>query len=123
MAGKQTMSVAGLSAKTVTTGDKPIFYIRLEDFSRFGISRLKLEPGRDRRIVQLVYTVPRAEEHFERQEEIDVFRQQLAPLVYKIWPVEPLEAGEYALVDFTPGELNLRAWDFSHRPAGSAEHP
>ena len=123
MPGKQTLSIKGLSSKTVTKDEKPIFYLRLDHFSRFGIARVKLEPRRDRRIVQQVFTVPQAEEQFERVDEVDVFRQQLAPLVYKIWPVEPLEAGEYAVVEFAPGESDLRAWDFSHRPAASPVRP
>ncbi len=123
MPGKQTLSVKGLASKTVTKSEKPIFYLRLDHFSRFGISRLKPEPGRDRRIVQQIYTVPQGEDQVERQDEVDVFRQQLAPLVYKVWPVEPLEAGEYAVVEFTPGESDLRAWDFSHRPAATPEQP
>lgn len=123
MPGKQTLSIKGLSAKTVTTEQKPAFYLRLDHITRFGISRIKPEPGRDRRIVQQIFTVPRAEEQFERQNEVDVFRQQLAPLVYKIWPVEPLGAGEYAVVEFAPGESDLRAWDFSHRPASPLGQP
>lgn len=114
--GKQTLSIEGLASSLVTTGPKPVFYLRLEGFSRFGITKAKVEDGRNRRVVQLIYTVPKAEEQYEEQEAIDVFRQQLAPLVYKIWPVEPLEPGEYAIVDYTPGETDLRAWDFSHRP-------
>ena len=123
MPGKKTLSIKGLSSKTITTDPKPAFYMRLEDFSRFGISRIKPEKEKDRRIVQQIYMVPRSEEQFEAQDEVEVFRQQLAPLVYKIWPVDPLEAGEYAVVEFTPGETDLRAWDFSHRPGAQSEEP
>ena len=121
MPGKRTFSVKGLSAKTVTSDAKPAFYMRLDRFSRFGISRLKPEEDKDRRIVQQVYMVPNSEEQFEAHDEVEVFRQQLAPLVYKIWPVDSLAAGEYAVVEFTPGESNLRAWDFSHQPGIAAE--
>ena len=114
--GKRTLSIEGLTAKTITTGPKPIFYLRLENFSRFGIARIVPEKGKNRRIVQQILTVSAAGEQFEEQDEVEVFRQQLAPLVYKVWPVEPLPAGEYAILDFTPGETDLRVWDFSHRP-------
>ncbi len=118
--GKQTLAVGGLAAKAVTTGDKPAFYLRLERFSHFGIVRVTPEKRRKRRVVQQIYTVPQADEQFEEQEEVQVFRQQLAPLVYKIWPTEALPGGEYAVIDFTPGKSNLRVWDFSHRPTGAA---
>ena len=119
MPGKQTVAVEGLTAKMVTTGEKPVFYLRLDRFSRFGISRAQTEKGRNRRVVQYIYKVLKAEEAFEAQEEVDVFRQQLAPLVYKIWPTHSLPAGEYAVIEYTPGESNLRVWDFSHRPSAT----
>ena len=121
--GKRTLAIKGLAAKTVTRDPKPAFYMRLDRFSRFGISRVKPEAKRDRRVVQQIFTIPKSEEQAEAQEEIDVFRQQLAPLVYKVWPVEPLEAGEYAVIEYTPGETNLRVWDFSHRPAEQSANP
>lgn len=117
MAGKRTLSIPGVSAKLATSDAKPAFYLRLDKFSRFGISRVKPEPKKKRRIVQQIFVVPKAEEQAEVQDEVEVFRQQLAPLVYKVWPVLPLEAGEYAVVAYTPGETDLRAWDFSHQPS------
>lgn len=117
MAGKRTLSIQGLSATAVSTDPKPVFYMRLERFSRFGIARVKPQKGKERRVVQFIFTVPRAEEQAEVQDDVEVFRQQLAPRVYKIWPVEPLEAGEYAVVAYTPGETDLRAWDFRQSPA------
>lgn len=119
VADKETLAVEGLGAELVTAAPKPIFYMRLERFSRFGIVRVKPEKKRKRRVVQIIEIVPQSSEKFENQEEIEVFRQQLAPLVYKIWPVEDLPPGEYALIDFTPGESDLRVWDFSHDPAAA----
>ena len=114
--GKRTLSIEGLTAKTITTDPKPIFYLRLDSFSTFGIARIVPEKGKNRRVVQEIMTVSAAGEQFEVQDEIEVFRQQLAPPVYKVWPVEVLPAGEYAILDFKPGETDLRVWDFSHRP-------
>ena len=114
--GKQTLAVANSSARLVTADSKPIFYLRLHHFSRFGIARLKLDKKRNRRIVQSVFVVPHTDQKFEELEEMDVFRQQLAPLVYKIWPTVALPAGEYAVFEYTSGEMNLRVWDFSHQP-------
>ncbi len=116
VADKETLALEGLSAELVTAAPKPIFYMRLERFSRFGIVRVKPEKKRKRRVVQTIQTMPQSTERFENQEEVEVFRRQLAPLVYKIWPTENLPPGEYALIDFTPGESNLKVWDFSHDP-------
>ena len=36
--------------------------------------------------------------------------------LYKLWPEQPLEAGEYAVVQFTPGKMNMQVWDFQYKP-------
>jgi hypothetical protein len=95
----------------VVREDKPILYVRQESLSRFGLVRLT--PDKNRRIVQVLQIVPVSKEVFEEQEEIELFRQQYAAGVYRIWPVKPLAAGEYAIIDYTPGEDDLRVWDFS----------
>lgn len=117
MPGRRTFWIKGLAAETVTAGEKPIFYLRLDSFSQFGIARVEPQKDRQRRVVMRTYIVPKAEEQYEKFEQVEVFRQQLAPLVYKIWPVDPLPAGEYGVVEFTPGESDLRVWDFSHQSA------
>ncbi len=119
VADKETLALEGLSAEVVTAAPKPIFYMRLEKYARFGIVRVKPEKKRKRRVVQVIQTVPQSAEKFEQQEEVEIFRQQLAPQVYKLWPMQDLPPGEYALIDFTPGESNLRAWDFSHAPTAA----
>ncbi len=117
VAGKTTMELEGASSAFTVNQARPFFYMRLEKISRFGIARLK---GKKKdRIVQVIQTVPKASEMFEEQEEVEIFRQQLAPGVYKIWPIAPLPAGEYALFEYTPGQGDIRAWDFSCQPASS----
>jgi hypothetical protein len=38
---------------------------------------------------------------------------ELAPGgLYKIWAKDPLRAGEYAVVQYTPGTLDIQVWDF-----------
>jgi hypothetical protein len=53
----------------------------------------------------------------EEPEVVEIFRKQLDPNgLYKIWPQKPLEPGEYAVVEFTPGKLNMQIWDFAWTP-------
>jgi len=115
VSGKQTVELAGTQSKfVVRAGDgKPQFYFRLSTPERFGLVRMK--PKKDSRIVQEITVVPVSKEIIEEQQDIEVFRQQLAPAVFKIWPVEPLEPGEYGIIQFTPGKANLRVWDFAYR--------
>jgi hypothetical protein len=120
LAGKQTIEVEGKQSGFVVKNDRPMFYMRLETVNRLGILRLKEK--KNARLVQVIQVVPQSKEMIEEQEEVEVFRQQFAPGVYKIWPTEPIPAGEYAVYEYTPGEGNIRVWDFSCRPstAGSA---
>ena len=112
--GKRTRYIAGASSGIVVREDKPIIYVRQESLSRFGLVRLT--PDKERRNVQIVQVVPQTNEIFEEQEEIELFRQQYAAGVYRVWPVQPIAPGEYAIIDYTPGEDNLRVWDFSVQP-------
>jgi hypothetical protein len=115
MAGKQTVEIEGKQSEFVVHGDRPMFYLRLETVNRVGILRLK--DKKNARLVQVIQVVPQSKEMFEEQEEIEVFRQEFAPGVYKIWPTAPIPAGEYAVYEYTPGEGNIRAWDFSCQPS------
>ena len=120
LAGKQTIEIEGKQSEFVVHNDRPAFFMRLEAVNRLGILRLKEK--KNARLVQVIQIVPQSKEMFEEQEEVEVFRQQFAPGVYKIWPVEPIPAGEYAVYEYTPGEANIRVWDFSCQPvaAGAA---
>ena len=40
----------------------------------------------------------------------------MAEGLYKIWPKAPLPPGEYAVVEYTPGKLNMQIWDFAVKP-------
>ena len=115
--GKHTRYVEGKTAKVVVGEDKPIFFIRDPTLTHFLM--VKLTPQKDNRVVQTVQIVPVSNEIFEEQEEIELFRQEYAAGVYRVWPVKPIEPGEYALIDFTPGEDNLRVWDFSYQASAA----
>lgn len=110
VAGQTIVEVEGATSELQTIDNRPAFYMRLEKISRFGVFRL--EQKKDSRVVQYIDIVPQSKEMFEKHDEVEVFRQQFAGQVYKVWPLEPLTAGEYAFVEYTPGEANIRVWDF-----------
>jgi hypothetical protein len=116
IAGKATIEVDGLSSPNIVTSDRPEFYIELSAEQRFGIFRLT--PFKGVRIVTKLMTDPFLKEVEEQPLEVDIFRQQLDQnLLYKIWPVKPLAPGEYAVVEYTPGKMNMQIWDFAIQPA------
>jgi hypothetical protein len=68
------------------------------------------------RVVEKLTTIPVTKEVVEEPEEVEIFRKQLAPDgLYKIWPQNPLEPGEYAVVQFEPGKLDIQVWDFAYK--------
>ena len=117
VAGKSTMEVEGAESKLISEDGKPMFYVRLEKITRLMMVRLK--DKKKSRVVQRIWKQPQGTEIKEEQEEIEVFRQQLAPGVYKVWPVDPIPPGNYALIEYAPGKNELRVWDFTTR---AAEH-
>jgi len=51
----------------------------------------------------------------QEPEMVEVFRKQVGEALYKIWPAKPLEPGEYGVVEYTDGKMNLQIWDFTLR--------
>lgn len=114
VAGKANVELDGERSKSTVSSDRPEFFIRLSAQERFGIVRLWQQ--KKARIVQKWNIIPVTKEIIEEQQDVEVFRQQLEEDLYKIWPVEPLQPGEYAVVQYTQGKGNVQVWDFAYRP-------
>lgn len=112
--GKGTLEIDGEHSLKFVDTDRPEFYIVLSAPQRFGIFKLTARKGV--RIVEKLTFVPVTNEIVEEPVEVEIFRQQLADEVYKIWPTKPLEPGEYAVVEYTEGKLNIQVWDFAYYP-------
>src|SRR5262245_5920593 len=101
--GKATLEIPEAHSLNVLTNDRPELYIQLEREERFGI--VKLKPQKGVRVVEQITSVPVTKEMVEEPEEVEIFRKQLTPDgLYKIWPQNPLEPGEYAVVEYEPGK-------------------
>lgn len=115
VSGKGTLELDGERSKTVVDADKPEFYIRLLQEERFGIVKLGIHKGN--RVVEEFNVMPVTNEIVEKMNEVPIFRKQMGEGLYKIWPREALEPGEYAVVEYTPAEdraaLQVQTWDFS----------
>ena len=115
IAGKRKMLVEGATSEFTVDEAAPIFFIRDTSITYFGI--VKVTPEKDQRLVQIIQNAGPENQLFEEQDEVEVFRQQLASGVYRVWPTQPLPPGEYAFIDYTPGEGDIRVWSFSVKPA------
>jgi hypothetical protein len=112
--GKATLELDGPHSSTGTANRSPEFYIRLTTDERFGIVRLGEHKGN--RVVEKLTIIPVTKETVEEPDPVETFRRQVGDQVYKIWPEKPLEPGEYAVVEYTEGKVNIQVWDFFIAP-------
>jgi hypothetical protein len=112
ISGKGTLEIDGIHSQNVFHNPEQEFYIQLSETQRFGIC--KLTPKGAVRIVENLTYMPVTKDVEEEPVIIDIFRQQMAPDgLYKIWPKEKLAPGEYAVIEYTAGKLNIQVWDFA----------
>jgi hypothetical protein len=115
VAGKTTVELEGEHSANVMTSARPEFYMRLDHDEDFGI--VKMMPKKGVRVVQEWAVEPVVKQVIEKEQDIAIFRKQVDDGVYQIWPREPLQPGEYAVIEYTPGERNVETWDFACQPA------
>jgi hypothetical protein len=116
VSGKATLEVKGKQSLTVLNNPLQEFYIQLSAIERFGM--FKVTPNKDVRVITNLTIIPVTKEVVEEPVEVQIFRKQLGPDgLYKIWPMQPLEPGEYAVMQYTPGAMNMQVWDFRYEGA------
>ena len=112
--GKATLELDGPHAMQGTANRAPEFYIRLSEEERFGIVRLS--EHKNNRVVEKLTIQPVVKEITQEPDLMDVFRQQVADELFKIWPQQPLAPGEYAVVQYSMDKLDMQVWDFFIAP-------
>jgi hypothetical protein len=112
VSGKGTLELQGAHSQNVFTDGEQEFFIQLSETERFGIAKLTTKG--DERIVENLTFVPVTNETIEEPTMVECFRQELTQDgLYKIWAKDPLEPGEYAVVEYTESKLNIQVFDFS----------
>lgn len=108
--GKQTLELDGEAAEFRVKEARPEFYFRLSDEESFAI--IKLTRAKASRVVETIEVVPVTKELQEHRDEVPTFKKQDGDMLYKIWPENDLEPGEYAVVEYTETKVNPQVWDF-----------
>ena len=112
VSGKATVELDNARSTNIVKDSRPEIYIQLSADEQFGI--VKLTPKGEVRIADRLSIVPVTKEVVDDIDLVPIFRKQLSDnLLYKIWPEQPMENGEYAVVQFTPGKTNMQIWDFA----------
>jgi hypothetical protein len=109
--GKATLEMDGPHSATVFSNPEQEFYFQLGAPERFALIRLTAKGAV--RIVENLTTDPIAKETTEYPEIVPTLTRQFGDDMYKIWPKDPLPDGEYALVQYTAGQVNMQVWDFA----------
>jgi hypothetical protein len=113
--GKGTLELEGAHSANVFTDPEQELYIQLAETERFGIAKLTSKGAV--RIVENLTFMPVTKEVIEEPTLVETFQKQLADGLYKIWPKQPFEPGEYAVVEYSEGKLNIQIWDFAIQAA------
>ncbi len=110
--GKAALEIPEAHSLHIFTNPEQEFYIQLAQTERFGI--VKLTSKGAVRVVEDVTVVPITKETVEERFPMEIFQKQMTPDgLYKIWPKQPLPPGEYAVVEFSEGKMNMQIWDFA----------
>jgi hypothetical protein len=116
VSGKGTLELQGANSANVFSDPEQELFLQLAETERFGICKLTVKGTV--RIVENLTFMPVTKEVVEELAMVESFQKQLSQSgLYKIWPKEPLPAGEYAVVEYTEGKLNIQIWDFGIKPA------
>jgi len=110
--GKATLEMTGAHSTHVFTDPEQEFYIQLSEPQAFGIVKLTTK-GAIRIVENLTYHPIDKDEVYEERTTVDILHRQLADDLYKIWAKDPLEPGEYAVVEYTDGKVNIQCFDFA----------
>jgi hypothetical protein len=117
VSGKATLEMDGLHSATRLDAMQE-FYLRLSEEERFGLVRMGEHNGN--RVLENLTIVPVTKEILEEPAIVPTYHKQGGEGLYKIWPQKPLEPGEYAIVEYTDGKVNMQSWDFGVGPAAEA---
>jgi hypothetical protein len=110
--GKATLEMTGAHSANIFTDPEQEFYIQLSDPEGFGIAKLTTK-GAVRIVENLTYNPIDKTMVDEERSMVEILHRQVANDLYKIWPRDPLPPGEYAVVQYTDGKVNIQVFDFA----------
>jgi len=110
--GKATLEMTGAHSTSIFTDPEQEFYVQLAGTEGFGIAKLTTK-GAIRIVENLTYHPIDKSMVQEDRTLVDILHRQLGDGLYKIWAKDPLPPGEYAVVQYTDGKVDIQAFDFA----------
>jgi hypothetical protein len=129
ISGKQDVEIPGKQAKLrIHTGDAE-FYFRTADKREPHLTLLRAEVKGEKRALEVVTTNIAGQQTY-KEREISLLQWDAARGLYRFTVDQPLDPGEYAIIETTPSEgQSMYAWTFgvdlsgNPRPAGGKPAP
>jgi hypothetical protein len=93
----------------------PVFYVQSSDGLGAKLELVHLKPGKESRVVEEVETSRGKNGKASKERTmVSLEHKQVAPNIYTLKPLDPLEAGEYVLGEIVDDKLSLDVWDFGY---------
>lgn len=110
---RSIVELPGAKAAVRLQQAEPIFYVQSADGMGAKLELISLKVVKESRVVEKV-EAGRAGigKPSELRAAVQLERTQLAPGLYRLKPLHPLDPGEYALSELIQEKLNLDLWDF-----------
>lgn len=91
---------------------QPAFYVQSSDGLGAKLELVTVKPRKEAREVETLEWKGGEAKPKELRAAVPLEREEIAPSLFKITPLQPLELGEYALGELIQEQLNLELWDF-----------
>jgi hypothetical protein len=93
----------------------PVFYVQSAEGLGTRLELVRLKPGKESRVLENVDTARgKNGKSTEERTMVSLERKQVGPNIYALKPLQPLEAGEYALGEVVDDKLSLDVYDFGY---------
>ena len=113
--GKGTLELAGAHSPNVFTNPEQELYIQLSETERFGIAKLTPRAACESSRISPSCRSPRRS--WKNPPWWRLSRHSSPTASTRSGPSSPSSPGEYAVIEYTEGKLNIQIWDFAIQPA------
>ena len=111
--GRSIVALPGPKAAVRLQQAQPTFYILSSDGLGAKLELISVKVSKESRVVERVEAGRGGiGKPSELRAAVQLERTQLAPGLYRLKPLQPLDPGEYALGELVQEKLNLDLWDF-----------
>jgi len=115
MKARSLVILEGAKATIRLSDPWPVFYVQSAEGLGAKLELVRLKPGKESRVLEDLETSRgKNGKATEERAMVSIERKQVAPNIYTLKPLQPLEAGEYALGEVDDDKLSLNVFDFGY---------